>query len=225
MARPDTSTSTSTKTLLLDSAERLFALRGIDGTSLRAITQDAGTNVASVNYHFGSKQGLVKAVFSRRLRPLNRRRIEMLERALEESDRSLRLRRVLHALVAPVLEMRFDRSLGNPDFVQLMGRTFAESPEQPRRELLEEFEQVLGRFLSALSEIKSEWSREVLAWRFHFTLGAMIYTIAVGRPVSELFQDSDLPPSSRVDLIIQELVDFLESAWNGNPSPDFEDAS
>ena len=222
MTRLDHPPGTSTKEILLDSAERLFAFHGIDGTSLRAITHAAGTNLASVNYHFGSKQGLVKAVFSRRLEPLNRRRLELLDRALEERDGAVRLRRILHAFVAPVLEMRFDRALGNPEFVQLMGRTFAESPDQPRRELLDALEQVLSRFLAALSEIKPEAGRETLAWRFHFTLGAMAYTIAVGRPVSELFQSHDIAPSSNVELIINELVDFLESAWSGGASPKAE---
>jgi len=225
MTRLDNPPGSSTKELLLDSAERLFALHGIDGTSLRAITHEAGTNLASVNYHFGSKQGLVKAVFSRRLQPLNRRRLELLDRALQESNRPVRLRRILHAFVAPVLEMRFDRSVGNPEFVQLMGRTFAESPDQPRRELLEALEQVLSRFLAALSEIDPELSHETLAWRFHFTLGAMAYTIAVGRPVTELFASHDIAPSSDVQPIIGELVDFLDSAWSGGASPNIEVSS
>ena len=45
---------------------------------MRAITQAAGANLAAVHYHFGSKEGLVRAVFGRRLEPLNRDRIERL---------------------------------------------------------------------------------------------------------------------------------------------------
>ncbi|MGH9896848.1 MAG: helix-turn-helix domain-containing protein, partial [bacterium] len=46
---------TPTERRLLLAAERLFADRGIDAVSLRAIMAAAGTNVASVHYHFGSK--------------------------------------------------------------------------------------------------------------------------------------------------------------------------
>ncbi len=213
MSTTSASAPASTKTALLDSAERLFALNGIDGTSLRAITQDAEANLASVNYHFGSKEGLVRAVFGRRLRPLNARRLESLDEALRETRRAKRLRGILHAFVGPVLRMRFDRTDGNPEFVQLMGRTFAESPAQPRREMLEEFEHVLSRFLSALSETFPDLDDDTVAWRFHFTVGAMAYTAAIGRPVSELIRGESVDHASDVDQIIERLVDFLEISW------------
>lgn len=213
MINIDPSTPTSTKTALLDSAEKLFAQNGIDGTSLRAITQDANANLASVNYHFGSKEGLVSAVFGRRLRPLNSRRLELLDQAILEKDRSARLRGILRAFVGPVLKMRFDRQQGNPEFIQLLGRTFAESPGQPNPGLLAEFEQVLSRFVSALSETVPELGPETLAWRFHFTVGAMAYTAAVGRPVSDLVRGEDVDYSSEVDQIIERLVGFLETSW------------
>ena len=50
--------SSDTKTRLLDAAERLFAERGYEGSSMRAITKEAGASVSSANYHFGSKDGL-----------------------------------------------------------------------------------------------------------------------------------------------------------------------
>ena len=55
-----------TKTRILDAAERLFAQDGIKATSLRAITEAAAANLAAVNYHFGSKEALVHAVYGRR---------------------------------------------------------------------------------------------------------------------------------------------------------------
>ena len=56
-----------TRTRLLDAAERLFAERTYSETSLRAITTAAGANLAAVNYHFGSKERLFRAVFHRRV--------------------------------------------------------------------------------------------------------------------------------------------------------------
>ncbi|MBW2093068.1 MAG: helix-turn-helix transcriptional regulator [Deltaproteobacteria bacterium] len=52
-----------TKKRILDSAERLIAEEGYHSTSLRAITCDAGVNLAAVNYHFGSKEHLAEEVF------------------------------------------------------------------------------------------------------------------------------------------------------------------
>jgi AcrR family transcriptional regulator len=45
-----------------DAAFRLFAERGVGATSLRAIAEAAGTSAPLVVHHFGSKEGLVRAV-------------------------------------------------------------------------------------------------------------------------------------------------------------------
>ena len=57
----------ATRSSLLDAAEALFAEHGFADTSVRSITESAGANVAAINYHFGSKLGLVKAVLARRV--------------------------------------------------------------------------------------------------------------------------------------------------------------
>ena len=54
---------------ILDAAEVLFADRGFSETSLRMITSKAKVNLAAVNYHFGSKNALIHAVFARFLTP------------------------------------------------------------------------------------------------------------------------------------------------------------
>ena len=59
-----------TRTQLLDTAERLFAERGFRGTSIRAITDLAGVNLAAVGYHFGSKAELLAAVVRRVIEPI-----------------------------------------------------------------------------------------------------------------------------------------------------------
>ena len=71
--------SSSTRESILDTAEALFAQQGHDGTSMRQITGAAGVNLASVNYHFGSKESLVQAVLKRRLAVLNSERMRLLD--------------------------------------------------------------------------------------------------------------------------------------------------
>ena len=71
--------SQDTKTRILDAAEALFMEHGFEATSLRQLTSTAGVNLASVNYHFGSKEELFTAVLTRRLDPMNQERIELLE--------------------------------------------------------------------------------------------------------------------------------------------------
>src|SRR6185295_619338 len=101
-------TTTDTREALLDAAEGLFAEHGIQASSLRAITQRAGANLAAVHYHFGSKEGLVRAVFSRRLKPLNEERLRRLEACdLEAADA---VEQVLDAFLAPLLRLSRERT-------------------------------------------------------------------------------------------------------------------
>ena len=51
---------------IIDIAERLFAERGFDGTSVRDIADEAGINVAMISYYFGSKDKLLEALFGYR---------------------------------------------------------------------------------------------------------------------------------------------------------------
>jgi len=52
---------------IMDVAERLFGNCGYEGTSVRDIAQEAGVNVAMISYYFGSKEGLLQALFAARI--------------------------------------------------------------------------------------------------------------------------------------------------------------
>src|SRR5882724_9640976 len=70
----------ATKARILDAAEALFMEHGFEATSLRSITAAAAVNLAAVNYHFGSKEELFRAVLTRRLDPMNQARVALLDR-------------------------------------------------------------------------------------------------------------------------------------------------
>lgn len=67
------------KETILDTAERLFSEHGYDGTSTRAIAHEAGVNMAMLNYYFGSKEGLYKAIFERRFKGFHQTLIDLNE--------------------------------------------------------------------------------------------------------------------------------------------------
>jgi len=67
MTNPDVTTTPSALRIVV-AAERLFAVYGIDGVSLRQIAAEAGNaNNSAVHYYFGSKDGLITAIFRHRL--------------------------------------------------------------------------------------------------------------------------------------------------------------
>ena len=53
-----------TKSRLLEAATELFSRDGFEGASTRAIGSLAGVNIATLAYHFGSKEGLYEAVLA-----------------------------------------------------------------------------------------------------------------------------------------------------------------
>jgi AcrR family transcriptional regulator len=74
-----------TRTQILDAAERLFAEHGFRGTSVRAITDLAGANLAAVGYHFGSKADLLAAVIRRVVEPIIAAQDAGLDRLLAQT--------------------------------------------------------------------------------------------------------------------------------------------
>src|SRR6266853_3840828 len=108
-----------TKTRILDSAEKLFGLNGFEATSLRDITAEADVNLAAVNYHFQSKDSLIDAVIARRIEPINKRRLEMLDAAGPNPS----LEQILTAFITPVLDLDLE------PLIPLMGRVFSNPSE------------------------------------------------------------------------------------------------
>ena len=51
---------------IINAAEKLFAIKGFDGASVRDIAHEADVNVAMISYYFGSKEKLMEAVFERK---------------------------------------------------------------------------------------------------------------------------------------------------------------
>ena len=93
----------ATKAPVLTAAERLFALHGFQNVSVRDITAEAGVNLASVNYHFGSKDALLFEIFRRRTAELNRDRARMLHEASDRHGGKPPVREILRALFEPPL--------------------------------------------------------------------------------------------------------------------------
>src|SRR5210317_1439962 len=74
---------TSTREHLLDVAETLFLVQGVDHVSLRAIAREAGQkNPSALQYHFSNREGLIDAIVGRRLQQQEARRALLLEDAL-----------------------------------------------------------------------------------------------------------------------------------------------
>jgi len=165
--------SVSTKDILLDTAEKLFAEKGIKETSLRDITALANVNLASVNYHFGSKDGLINGVIVRRINPLNEERFRLLEELNEiYTEREVPVEKILYALLIPGIRLCFS----NPHFLRFAGQIVSDPDQEVYHIFVSQFELVFKRFRDAFKCSLTHLPEHELMWRMHFLIGAMIHT-------------------------------------------------
>jgi AcrR family transcriptional regulator len=165
------------KERILNAAERLFAEHGFEATSLRMITAEAKVNLAAVNYHFHSKDELIAAVFSRRIGPINDRRLELLAAAQDAvGGGPVPLEDVIRSFVSPVISSRTE--VNGRDIGKLLGRTYSDPSESARRSFFELMRQVARPFTEAFRRALPEMPQVELLWRIHFAVGVMAHTLA-----------------------------------------------
>jgi AcrR family transcriptional regulator len=198
-----------TKTRILDAAERLLAERGFAACSLRAVTAEAGVNLGAVNYHFRSKEALIQAVFGRRLQPLNRERLAILDACEAKSaGKAVPLAELLHAFLDPLLKTGHD----GEGFIRLMGRMYTEPSLDIYRVFRSELEETIQRFLRAFHRALPDLPPEDLFWRLFFTIGAMAQTLAAG-PLLRLLSEGTCNPDDLEDALAR-LVQFTGAGLN-----------
>jgi AcrR family transcriptional regulator len=106
---------------LLDAAEEFFSDRGFHGTTIRDLASRAGCNIASVNYYFGGKEKLYRAVWRRHLLRLRETRLASIDRVMAESNGKPRLEDLLKSFAFAFIGPLMDENRG-PRLVKLMAR-------------------------------------------------------------------------------------------------------
>jgi AcrR family transcriptional regulator len=167
----------ATRERILDVAEVLFAEHGIDGTSLRAITRAAGANLASVHYHFGSKDALLDAVIERRAEPLNAARLAELERVESEAGRAS-VEALLSAFFVPIVS-HFEEMVSRAHHLpRLLAQIEALPPETVEPLLREHFGDAGRRFLEAFQRALPELDGHTVDERLRFAAGVMSHVFS-----------------------------------------------
>jgi AcrR family transcriptional regulator len=89
---------------LMDAAEKLFCDKGYEATSVRDLTTTADCNIASVNYHFGGKDKLYKAMFQRHLKYLAETQVQNVKKIMASANPTLEelLKIVSQTALAPL---------------------------------------------------------------------------------------------------------------------------
>ena len=191
---------------------------GFADTSLRMITARAEVNLAAVNYHFGSKEALVREVFQRHLGPLNAARIAWLDRLEAQAQgQPLSVERIVEAMVSPVLQVSRDPLKGGARFLRLLGRALSEGTDALQGVLPEHYRDVVVRFKAALVRALPAVPEAEIVWRMHFMFGAMAYAFA-GNDTMQLIATCKVEGADDAEAVIRHLVPFLTGGLQSAPA-------
>jgi AcrR family transcriptional regulator len=210
--------ASDTKSRLLRIAERLFAEHGFDGVSVRQLTAAAGVNLAAINYHFGSKEGLLSAIFELRCRPMNEERLRRLGDCAERANRPPMLEQIIASFIGPALASSADP--GRPAFTRLRATLSVEHNELARTLIARYFDATSQRFVAALARAVPHLSRAELYWRFHFLLGALYYSTINPSRIAHLSEGTC--DASDVEAVLAQMVPFIAAGFR---APSLERAS
>lgn len=168
--------SLSTRKKVLDAAEEAYATIGVEGLTLRLVTERALVNLASINYHFGTKRALAEEMLRRRLEPLHRDRLALLDAAEHAYGRDLRVSHVVAAIVLPSV----GRILGAASRTHLAA-FFARSAADPapliRDAMTLQFEMYSERFDAAFVRCMQGMLESSTLWRVRLLFNALPGTI------------------------------------------------
>ena len=186
----------------MNAAERLFAERGIDAVSLRTINTEAGYSVAALHYHFGTRDGLVKALLQRAQPAMFQQRADMVAHLEAEGHPGVEeiVEALVHPLTAGMLE-NFGASVAQLRF--LVRLSFDRSPYLAKTldDSVALFRPLLRRALPHLDE-----RTRTRRWLFAADLAQHALANAVE---VHLETGADGPTAAQLEHFQQDLVAFI----------------
>ena len=207
-----------TKQRILDAATRLFTNNGYAGTSVRMITREAAVPVALVNYHFGSKQGLMEAVFARALGRQGENRVRYLDKLEQDvGGQPLPVKVLVEAFLTSALRLTRRDDLSGTVFKQLVARAFYEPGPGTESFFPEEYAETIERYKLAFARALPGLSEEEIIWRMYFMVGIVAYVIA-GKDtmrITHLYGLNDALADNPA-VVLEKLVPFLVAGFHAD---------
>lgn len=209
--------ATDTAGRIIRAAEKLFAEQGFKETTMRQITAQADVNLAAVNYHFGSKQGLIQAVAEHVLTPLCDVIDEGLAgRASQEPVPSLQ--QLLKILMAALVRVHQRNSHALAVLMRLLDHTYRPSQQELQQFIWYRYGKRMAVFLHYLRENTRTLSEREFFWRLHFLMGSVIFTLSNMHMLVALDQSAD-NTDPEIEAILQRMIPVI-SAGILAPAPE-----
>jgi len=201
--------SMETRARILDTAERLFARSGFEGTSIRDIAAGADVPVALVNFHGGAKEDLFATIVARRADTLAQQRLEALA-AAKAKGTALELRDVLGCFIRPYLDLA---AAGGPQwtaYARLIAHVSADERWRPVSERC--FDPTAKIFTEELALLVPAAQARQVAGAFVFSISAML-SLATSRWRIEAMAGQPAGKTPALDTWADFLIDFCEGGF------------
>lgn len=208
---------------ILDAAEVEFAAHGFVETSLRTITTKANVNLAAVNYHFGSKKGLIQSVTDRFLEPL----IKNLQVHLREYEQCHIDADVNGKVVGQTDEQELQQLLGILAYscqqvaqqnhhslavlARLINTAYSQSQGHLRKHLTHQYGASFMHFMKLLRQYMPSMNDEQFFWRFHYLLGILVFSISSSDALLAICE-REYTNKRNVDQIMADIIPVMASA-------------
>jgi len=198
--------NTDTREEIITAALELFSEKGFETVSVRDVTKKAKVNLASVSYHFGNKEGLIKEATSRILDPMNLRRSEVLLKVISENGgiEHTSLQEVIEAFLTPLIIP--EGPTMNHALISKLAARFAtdEAAEFPEVSLTI-YKDLLVSYVKAIYSKLPHMSVEEIRERLVFTSGAALQHIMLAPMAAALTGEKDETPKEKV---LADIVQF-----------------
>lgn len=165
-----------TRVRIIEAAEELFAGAGYEGASLRKIMANADVSISLINYHFGNKEGLLRAIFEHKAAPLNKQRHDLIQAAMDANPVP-DLDDLLRGYFLPSFRDSLQRKPRADHFMRLVSRIGSDNSEIAREMMREFFDEFQRHFISALKLALPELDLENIFWRLHCLLCIITHTL------------------------------------------------
>ena len=194
-------TTDQTRARLIEAAGEIFAEFGFHHTTVRQICSRAGTNIASVNYHFRDKKGLYTEVLRQSMRAA---RFDAVRAAL---DQPAAPEQILRAVVKARLESLWGRDLEDWHFRIIMHEIAKPTPAM-NEVVTEAIRPVYARLREVISTtLHLPPDHEKTRLCAHSIIGQIMF-YAFARPViTRLWPEMKMTPA-QLDLIANHIADF-----------------
>jgi len=197
--------SADTRERLIAAAEELFAANGIQAVSLREIVRASGArNTAALQYHFGDRAGLVRAILEKHDLDVDIRRDTLLDAYEAAGERDLWT--LANALVQP-LGAQLAEPDGGPAYLQILAELMNQPQQALDSALLEDSAGSMLRWRALVAPLLSED-----ALRLHRRFVVLRFAVV------ELARRADTAPHTDDRLFVSHLVDLTAALLAAPPS-------